>query len=414
MQIPEQKTQVGLEANTKPTKKNWILRLVGFGTGVLCYTLLNPIWEHASARTKVNKTVFDLIGFILLVLTGYVVMETIIKFFKPVPLKAEEANSLKQDKGNPAATDVKEHFLSTQNGVLSLAILITVVAALALNIIISMNDFNDESSAIGDTIGGIVTPVIGVLAAYLTYQAFRQQVVANTNQQNQISKEKERYEKSSFENNFFRLVDYLKDCEKNINLEALGSYQGTAIHNINILHRSLFDSLKNYSESINANTNDINIIAAGVLFFGNNNYFNILIENKKIDKSLGLLLKEFYNQNSKNIHIENSSLSLRSVSFGLSAIYLPILNILTVLYTYLEDHKKLIESRKMDFYKLIVYNSLQSDTVRLLYLFDWCHFDIERGSLSTYFKFNEVVDGEIEITESNFFRPSSNERLAFG
>jgi hypothetical protein len=58
----------------------------------------------------------------------------------------------------------------------------------------------ERTGQIGDTFGGTITPIVGLLAAYLTFLAFWIQYRANEQQKNYISEQR-------FEDTFFRLLD---------------------------------------------------------------------------------------------------------------------------------------------------------------------------------------------------------------
>jgi hypothetical protein len=89
----------------------------------------------------------------------------------------------------------------------------------------SILDFTDTGE-IGDTIGGIMGPFVGILAAILTFMAFWIQYQANEEQRSsikynkaEIEKQQQRYEIDRFENRWFTLLEIYKETVKTLRYE---------------------------------------------------------------------------------------------------------------------------------------------------------------------------------------------------
>lgn len=82
---------------------------------------------------------------------------------------------------------------------------------------ISFFDFS-ETGQIGDTIGGITAPFIGVIAGYLTFLAFHEQYRANDKAQKDYLKER-------FESKFYNFLSLLNTLEINTNIPHVGNYK---------------------------------------------------------------------------------------------------------------------------------------------------------------------------------------------
>lgn len=89
------------------------------------------------------------------------------------------------------------------------------------------SDYSDTGQ-IGDTVGGLLGPLIAIGAAALTLAAFCSQIAANRIQRSDLQKER-------FENNFFNLIDLLNrlTCD-NLRSQSLSNQQ------INKIGYSLF------------------------------------------------------------------------------------------------------------------------------------------------------------------------------
>lgn len=74
--------------------------------------------------------------------------------------------------------------------------------------------FNPETGVIGDTIGGTLGPFVAIIAAVLTYIAFKIQYDANIQQKNDLAKER-------FENKFFEMLRLHKECLNEISITGI-------------------------------------------------------------------------------------------------------------------------------------------------------------------------------------------------
>ena len=81
----------------------------------------------------------------------------------------------------------------------------------------SIVDFT-ETGQIGDTIGGITAPFIGVIAGYLTFLAFHEQYRANEKATKDLEKER-------FEGKFYNFLSLLNTLEINTNIPHVGNYK---------------------------------------------------------------------------------------------------------------------------------------------------------------------------------------------
>ncbi len=80
---------------------------------------------------------------------------------------------------------------------------------------ISLFDFTGTGQ-IGDTIGGITAPFIGIIAGYLTFLAFHEQSKANIESAKDLKVER-------FENHFFNFINLLHEQEKDTLIPTIGS-----------------------------------------------------------------------------------------------------------------------------------------------------------------------------------------------
>lgn len=76
-------------------------------------------------------------------------------------------------------------------------------------------DFS-TTGQIGDTIGGITAPFIGLIAAILTFLAFHEQYKANKNIEMDMKRDR-------FENNFYHLLELLNSLETNTSIKNVGN-----------------------------------------------------------------------------------------------------------------------------------------------------------------------------------------------
>lgn len=82
---------------------------------------------------------------------------------------------------------------------------------------ISIVDFT-ETGTIGDTIGGITAPFIGILAGYITFLAFHEQYKFNDESKKDLEKER-------FESKFYNFLTLLNNLEINTEIPHVGNYK---------------------------------------------------------------------------------------------------------------------------------------------------------------------------------------------
>ena len=75
-----------------------------------------------------------------------------------------------------------------------------------------------ETGQIGDTIGGITAPFIGIIAGYLTFLAFHEQSKANKESAEDLKKER-------FESKFYNFLSLLNNLEINTTIPNVGNYK---------------------------------------------------------------------------------------------------------------------------------------------------------------------------------------------
>ncbi len=80
-----------------------------------------------------------------------------------------------------------------------------------------------ETGTIGDAIGGITSPIIGLVGAVLVYYAFLIQLEANKMLFNQIHEEKIEREKGHVESHFFELLKILIEIQNNIKINDINN-----------------------------------------------------------------------------------------------------------------------------------------------------------------------------------------------
>lgn len=104
---------------------------------------------------------------------------------------------------------LKKHlFISCTFGFVLAMIVICFFPVLLTKLPISIADFS-ETGQIGDTIGGIIGPLVAIIASYLTFLAFWVQYKANEQQRNDISLER-------FENTLFHLIQIQENITNNL------------------------------------------------------------------------------------------------------------------------------------------------------------------------------------------------------
>lgn len=83
--------------------------------------------------------------------------------------------------------------------------------------ILSICDFT-ETGQIGDTIGGVMAPFIGIIAGILTFMAFHEQYRANDEAKKDLEKER-------FESKFYNFLSLLNNLEINTTIPHVGNYK---------------------------------------------------------------------------------------------------------------------------------------------------------------------------------------------
>lgn len=104
-----------------------------------------------------------------------------------------------------------------------------------------------ESGQIGDTIGGITAPFIGIIAGYLTFLAFHEQSKAN--KESAIDLKKER-----FESKFYNFLSLLNNLEINTTIPNVGNYK-QAFHFMLYEYKAIAVLIYRKLESPNITTN---------------------------------------------------------------------------------------------------------------------------------------------------------------
>ncbi len=78
-----------------------------------------------------------------------------------------------------------------------------------------------ETGTIGDTVGGLTSPILGLVGSVLVYYAFLIQLEANKMLFNQIHEEKVEREKSHIESHFFELLKIHIEIQNNIKINDI-------------------------------------------------------------------------------------------------------------------------------------------------------------------------------------------------
>lgn len=125
-----------------------------------------------------------------------------------------------------------------------LALLAWFLTSLVIGSIL-LQDNETNTGNIGDTIGGITAPFIGLLNAILVYMAFQQQIRANQEQRQAILDEQKRF---NDQNDYEILLRLFERCElgaKKLKLEHSGFRSNIEISGHWHLRTALFNVLKN-------------------------------------------------------------------------------------------------------------------------------------------------------------------------
>jgi len=126
-----------------------------------------------------------------------------------------------------------------------------------------------SAAEIGDAIGGISTPFIGFLAAYLVYLSFEAQIEANQTQMDIISQDMKYNFITSLSNEFMDSFDYLKF-----------NYQGRDIIGNSICSslNNIGKQLKTYEVNKNLNLSDHNLTQMEGNFLGCLNTLSMYVQ----------------------------------------------------------------------------------------------------------------------------------------
>jgi uncharacterized membrane protein len=157
-----------------------------------------------------------------------------------------------------------------------------------------------ETGQIGDTIGGIMTPFIAIIAAALTFFAFWVQYKANEQQKEALDIQKKNAELERFENRFYELLRIHRQNVEGMKIGLLENYNVFKelfyeLGNCKLLVNNIFDELTRKANN-DADDNEKKQIAElyktfdynkrgnlayQLFFYGNtfNNAFNILTQN---------------------------------------------------------------------------------------------------------------------------------------
>lgn len=110
-----------------------------------------------------------------------------------------------------------------------------------------------KPNEIGDSIGGILNPLIGLVAAIFTFLAFLMQVFANDEIKKQFTQDK-------FENRIFKLMDMYKDNTSKLHFKSKQSgreLKGKAVFPSLYIHfQKLIDEVNEYHHNYNLNFED--------------------------------------------------------------------------------------------------------------------------------------------------------------
>lgn len=83
--------------------------------------------------------------------------------------------------------------------------------ALLFCIVFTFNGFNNNTSSIGDTVGGITAPFLSIAGSILVFAALKAQIKANEEVQEQFREQKRENDKKDHEQKIYRLFDLHMD-----------------------------------------------------------------------------------------------------------------------------------------------------------------------------------------------------------
>ena len=146
-------------------------------------------------------------------------------------------------------------------------------------------DFS-KTGQIGDTIGGIMSPFIALVAAIITFLAFWVQYIANKKQWEEIKKQNTKdkiqstYDRiDKFENHFFTMMDYHKQILNSMHIK----------NNDNKIAQEGVDCFPEILKLFNKNWITLKIDGSAPLPFKKNDSFKKLISNDKEEAILKYL-----------------------------------------------------------------------------------------------------------------------------
>lgn len=293
--------------------------------------------------------------------------------------------------------------------------------------------FDSGSGVAGDAFGGFANPFVGILTAYVTYQAFRQQVKANEKQveaqellieanqlyKEEISNNKEaanKQEKESwierFENQFFRLLDYFTKAKSEFSLRRYGEYEGDTFDMLSrlcyrcqkVLEVALLNIKKSeVSEKENFNGSELQVLAALMIHYGPERFFLILSGSATCNEKFIALFKEEYLKLMYKISrptIVGSGILLSTLQSGIKEDIEPIVNHLDFLKNYMKRKRKenLLQMRS---YKDFVMHSMSFDLILYFYLVSRLSLD-SLYEISFYFGFHIRLEKNVNFSENRF------------
>lgn len=265
--------------------------------------------------------------------------------------------------------------------------------------------FDSGSGVAGDAFGGFANPFVGILTAYVTYQAFRQQVVANRMQQDQIDNNKTAIEFQAIEDRFFTLLNLLKEAERYVNLSAYNFKDGSNFYGlrkyIEVIEGAvrLQNSRKGLSNMLlftEEKNIDLRILTSGILFLGHEKLFRLFLKNTDFDKDQ---LQEIQFTIETSIGMEFKQ---RVYTEGVQDELIPFYNNLKFIKSFLIRNSHII-GIELENYKSIVSNSLTTDAVFILYYYELCFFETLEDSNVYFFNIQSRFNGDYEYANSRLF-----------
>lgn len=157
-----------------------------------------------------------------------------------------------------------------------------------------------KGNEIGDSIGGILNPLIGLCAALLTFLAFYMQKLANDQVKNQFAEQKIIDNRQNFENTFFNLLSIHHEIVSNMDFDAK-----LIVKFDNGLSYYIQKNIKYYEEINQEIEENINFKSRDVFKFSYNLLHNLLHDDlmfvKKIETNYKVREFENYSESFKEI-----------------------------------------------------------------------------------------------------------------